>query len=154
MPNPAVPAGRQQEEADANFASLAQALGLRVWSPGDAIPPGKRRVLIGVATYALLDMQLLDRLVPLLQRDTTDEAVVEVFNVRDVRSMNDFDSFIAGIGPVFQTPAAGLWERGRLVETATGASARDAIIRWLSTKNGQPRFPSSAVQGRGDKVAG
>ena len=131
-PNPELPAGRQQEMADAEFAAIAQSLGLRIWKPGDAIPSRGRRVLIGVATYSPLDMKLLDGIVPLLSEAKDAAPVVELFNVRDVRSMEDFENFVPEIGPVLQTPVAALWEGGRLVQSDTGSRAREAISQWLT----------------------
>jgi len=41
--------------------------------------------------------------------------------------MSDFDTYIPGIGNVFQTPILGYWQDGRLVHREKGAAARDWI---------------------------
>ncbi len=117
-----------QARADAQFSSVAMSNGLGVWKPGDPIPRSGRRLLIGVATYSLSDLELLDE----LSRLDSHLAVIDVFNSRDVRSSVSFEDYIPGIGAVYQTPVVGLWENGALVAKATGKSARDLARRYVS----------------------
>jgi hypothetical protein len=55
--------------------------------------------------------------------------VVEVFNVADCHSMEEFERYVPGIGSVYHTPVAGLWSDGKPVEKGTGKAARDLIAR-------------------------
>ena len=125
--------GERQRLADERFPTIAAAQGFRLWSPGDPLPPAPTRILIGIATYSRPDLELLDQLAMLRQtlRDP-DSVVIEAFNVRTLRSMQDFDSYIPGIAPVAQSPVAARWSRGRLIDRAKGAQAREALLHWLN----------------------
>ena len=52
---------------------------------------------------------------------------VEVFDTSLLKAMEDFDRFIPGIAPVYQTPVVGLWVDGELRVRKTGKEARDFI---------------------------
>src|SRR5688572_5030272 len=118
-----LPVGEQQEAVEARLPELAARVGFRVWNPGDSIRVTGRRVLIGVAPYSPLDLRLLDEITPFVSANP-ETVSVDLFNVRDVRQMGDFEAYVPGIGAVLQPPVAGLWVDGHLVQKATGSRAR------------------------------
>jgi hypothetical protein len=86
-------------------------------------------LLIGVATYSLGDLELLDQVQDFLaKKPAMHDLSVEVFDVSECRKHGDFKNYIPSLGKVFQTPVAGLWDRGELREQKTGAAARELIL--------------------------
>jgi hypothetical protein len=148
QPIPGVEPGPRQELADSRFPQLAASHGFRVWRPDDPIPHTGERMLIGVATYSTLEMDLLDRLTPLVASLKPRGCVIELFNVRDVQSMADFEQFVPGIGSVYQTPIAGLWAQGLLVAKGTGAKARELIWQWVQGPGAGSVSPARPPLGR------
>ncbi|MFO0841710.1 MAG: hypothetical protein U0797_04810 [Gemmataceae bacterium] len=71
--------------------------------------------MIGVATWSVQDMRWLDALSgwatlhPNLVR-------IDVFNVAECKSPQEFAHYIPEIGKVFNTPVVGLWFGGHLVQ--------------------------------------
>src|SRR5262249_50610849 len=112
---------------------------LNWWRRGMQIPSQGKRLLIGVAPYSAADLQLLDATNEVLAQARGEPIRVDVFNVLECQSMADFDSYLPGIGPVYQTPVAGLWEEGVLRETASGRAARELIARVLAPDGLEPR---------------
>jgi hypothetical protein len=70
-------------------------------------------------------MALLDDLSMALHR--IPQCRVEVFDASRFLAMNDFDSFIPSICPVYQTPGVGLWVNGDLQLRKSGKEAVDFI---------------------------
>jgi hypothetical protein len=118
--------GEQQRLVEQAFPNVVRGSPLRLWSQG-APREAKKRLVIGVATYAEADMRLLDLVADALARENrrnlkaprgrqprrgvvgfviTPAASldVQVFSVLDCRSHDDFEKYIPGIGKVFQTP--------------------------------------------------
>ena len=111
------------------FPAVVLKSSLHLWRPGDPIALSPQRLLVGAATYAFQDLRLLDR-IDSYARNHVHSLRVDVFNTLDVSSHADFARYIPGLGEVYHTPVAGLWEVGRFV---TGGSGRNAIelIQWL-----------------------
>jgi hypothetical protein len=98
-------------------------------------------LLLGVASYSLYDLYLLDTLVEAGVGHTNvrpasteggvapaDKSVsVDVFSVHDCRRQEDFDEYVPGLTPVLQSPVVGLWREGKLVEKAVGAAGRKVV---------------------------
>lgn len=124
-----LPVAEQQAGANRRFPDLLAVSGLHLWKAGDPLPVKGKRILLGIAPYARLDLQLLDLLSELLGRADTCLPRVEVFNILDCRTMEDFDKYVSGIGKVYQTPVVGIWEEGVLKEKAWGKPARDLIAQ-------------------------
>lgn len=123
-----LPPGEQQRLAREQFPSVAATTHMSMWSPGESFPTNGNRILIGVATYSLYDLDLLDALdSQLLGNDA-----VQLFEVSSCSTMDDFEKFIPGIGKVFQTPVIGFWKDGELIYHAQGALAR----RWARDRYG------------------
>jgi len=83
-------------------------------------------VVMGIAFYSLPDLQLLDELVQASKSGHSYS--IDIFDVLDCKSMADFDQLIPGVTPVYQTPVVGIWESGKLIEKAWGATARQLIL--------------------------
>lgn len=120
--------GPGQKKLDDRFPSAVSTSPFRLWSPGDPIPAGGKRLLIGVATWSAYDMKLLDAVSQALPRLPAG-LTVEVFNVADCSSPEAFDQYVPGIGSVFHTPVVGLWCDGKLVDKATGRAGRELVAR-------------------------
>jgi hypothetical protein len=128
LPHPqAGPPSARQSEVDALFPTVVSSSPLRLWAPGDPIPPEGKRLLIGVATWSAHDMALLDAVAEAVRVGSG--LVVDVFNVADCASPAAFERYVPGIGNVFHAPVAGLWSGGRLVEKASGKAGRELIER-------------------------
>jgi hypothetical protein len=118
---------RVQQAVDAAFPNVATAHSFYYWRPGDRVPSIGQRVLIGVAAaYSHSDLQLLDS-VSEEWSSSGSGITVDVFNISDCSLQDDFELYIPGIGPVFQTPVVGLWADGVLVRKGTGKNAVDIL---------------------------
>jgi hypothetical protein len=100
----------------------AQAKGLRVWKPENGIPSRGRRFLIGVTQYSRPDLELLDAVCDILKGGQLD-----IFVLSECKSQAEIESFVAGIGPVFQSPVVGIWEDGRLIAKGSGWEAMQLL---------------------------
>jgi hypothetical protein len=54
---------------------------------------------------------------------------VDVFDVSECKTMEEFQRYVPDVGAVLQTPVVGLWQDGKLTTTATGKEARDLVAR-------------------------
>lgn len=115
--------GRHCEWRSQNFPRIVAESALNWWQPGDPIATEGERVLCGVAPACRYDMYLLDQLEDAVRRGRI-EARVDVFSVDSVQKMEDFEAYIPGVTPVYQTPAVGRWANGCLQERLTGYAGR------------------------------
>jgi hypothetical protein len=111
-----------------SLPSLVAAGPFGLWRPDDPIPASGRRLLLGVATWSVHDMELLDELARVLQAGCQ-SIIVDVFNVVHCSSPADLERFTPGVGKVFHTPVVGLWVDGELKATAAGKAGRDLLAR-------------------------
>jgi hypothetical protein len=103
----------EQGQAERQFPLLTARSHLHLWRPGDTICSTGRRILIGVATYSIHDLRLLDVVEQLLSQSNDNRLLrVDVFSAHQCQTQDDFDKYVPGIGPVFQTPVVGIWEDG------------------------------------------
>ncbi len=95
------------------------------------MPNRGRRILLGVASYSLPDLALLDTL-----NEADGQGSIwprlDVFNVLECKSVQDFERYVPGLGKVFQTPVVGYWEDGVLKENAWGKAGRDLLAKVLN----------------------
>ncbi len=119
----------EQAQAERQFLLLIAGSKLHLWRPGEAIDSQGRRLLIGVATYSLSDMRLLDVVDEALRRGREPTLRVDVFSIQECKTQDDFDYYIPGIGKVFQTPVVGIWHHGLVMEKAFGAAARSLVAQ-------------------------
>jgi hypothetical protein len=81
------------------------------------------RILVGIATWSVYDLKLLDTLDAALSNGGH-QTVVDVFDVDDCDGHKDFERYIPGLTQVLATPVVGIWRDGALISSATGASGR------------------------------
>jgi hypothetical protein len=120
--------GRAQSEAHRNFALSVSGSKLQDRKPEELIPSDGIYVVIGVATYAPPELELLDE-VDAAHCGWCSNARVAVFDVLNCQRVTDFDRYIPGIGDVAQTPVAAVWERGTRVDTAEGLHRTRELLR-------------------------
>ena len=118
-----LPPGEQQRLACELFPATVARTRMSMWSPGESLPMKGMRLLIGVATYSLYDLDLLDA----LDSSPLGDDIVQLFEVSSCSTMDDFEKFIPGTGKVLQTPVLGFWQDGELTYHTQGALAR----RWV-----------------------
>jgi hypothetical protein len=104
---------------------VAQSPRLKLWRRGDPVPEVGRFLLVGVATWSGYDMKLLD----LVEQSPDGPEVVGVFDTAECKSDADFETRIPGINTVYQMPAVGLWEDGKLVAQGWGHEGRLIVFR-------------------------
>ncbi len=94
---------------------------LHLWTAEQVVPERGHRLLVGVATWAVRDMNTLD-----LVAQLPDNGVrVDVFDV-DAFSATDLAGFFPGLA-LLQTPFVGYWVAGKLVRVANGVEARELM---------------------------
>jgi hypothetical protein len=114
------PPADAQAKAHEEFAGKVSQSRLKLRSPDKAIPDTGRHFIIGVATYSIPELELLDNLEDSLGTAVREVSDVQVFDVLDCKTMTDFGRFIPGVSSVFRTPVIGVIIDGRLVDQATG----------------------------------
>jgi hypothetical protein len=115
-------------EFDAQFWRVLDAAGLVRWRKGDPMAASPQRLLIGLASYSVPEVELAQRLIDRLETGPL-PVCVELFNVLDVKDMSDFQNYVPGMGSVYQTPVVGLWSDGLLADAVQGSDARVLIQR-------------------------
>jgi hypothetical protein len=121
---------QQQRDAKEQLAALLQESRFHPWQPGEPIINRGRRILLGVASYSVADLALLDTLNEALEQGSIGPRL-DVFNVLECRSIHDFEKYVPGLGKPFQTPVVGYWEEGLLKEKAWGKAGRDLLANVL-----------------------
>jgi hypothetical protein len=108
---------------------------VRMWTIGEDIPVVPTWMLIGIATWSLPDLGLLD----LVCERRTKKRTLEIA-VSDMShySMRDINRCIPGIGKVFHTPILGIWRASLLTKSASGFAARQSIREYFSPNREPP----------------
>jgi hypothetical protein len=142
-PHPGTPGlhgpSADQAEVVRRFPAAVAASSMHWWSPGDPVAGRGARFLVGVAPYSWYDLRLLDRIDEAFSVWRSQEAPprVDVFNTAECLTQEDFNRWVPGIAPVFQSPILGIWLDGRFLEAHQGFAARDLVAR---------RFGSSSAE--------
>jgi hypothetical protein len=106
---------------------------LHLWKPGDPIPLLGQRLLIGVATYSIGDLHLLDLLNSRINPVPTSPIHIDTFNVLELDHWEaDIPKYIPDMKEFFQTPLMGLWVDGRLTYKGEGFAAKTMILSFFS----------------------
>jgi hypothetical protein len=108
----------ENDQAEQLFPVLIQQSHLQSWNPGDPIHGG-RRLLVGVATWSLYDLSLLDVLDQVIAEGCSGLDRIDVFDM-DQTKQGAFEHYVPGLGKVVRTPVAGLWEDGILGDKGFG----------------------------------
>ncbi len=107
-----LPIGEENDRAEQLFPIFVEQSRLHLWRPGNPIADG-RRLLVGVATWSLYDLSLLEVLDLVVKDGWSGVDRIDVFDLDRVER-DDFDNYIPGLGKVAGTPVAGLWADGIL----------------------------------------
>jgi hypothetical protein len=121
------PLGRQpadvQAEAAGDFARRVRQSRLHLRCPDEPIPAGTFLIL-GAASYSPEELQLLDDIDAMHQKWAADIARIDVFNLLDCHSQQDFRRFLPGLQiDVCQSPVLGTWNDRQLQSVVTGLAA-------------------------------
>lgn len=108
-----------QYKARVGFPNRVSQSRMTLRDPARTIPPSGKHFIIGVASYAAGELELLDQLEDAIG-SASEAPDVEAFDVLDCQTPSDFDRFIPGIGAVHRTPVIGVICDGKLVDQATG----------------------------------
>jgi hypothetical protein len=119
--------GEQQKHLSGRLVDALSDSRLNLWQIGDDIAQANRRVLIGVAPYSMYDLKLLDALNE-LPLDPNSERV-DVFDVLNNKTGQDFERYVPSIGKVYQTPVVGIWKNGHLEDKGSGYTGRELLIK-------------------------
>jgi|ERR1700733_10600791 len=127
-----LPIAEQKDYVRLRLPEMLSGSHLNLWRIGDPVITLPRRVLLGIATWSLYDLKLLDSLAESLDLAHAGEERVDVFDVDEevdskVLLEHHFEKYIPGIGKVFNTPFVGIWENGVLNQKGSGAEGRKLI---------------------------
>jgi hypothetical protein len=114
--------GEVQKMVRSHFPKQVSQSKFKLRKPSDSFPLSGKHFIIGVATYSVKDLGLLDQLEESLENSDQDIPDIKVFDVLDCETMGDFDKFIPGIQSVYRTPVIGVILDGKLIDHATGLS--------------------------------
>ena len=112
------------------FPRLVEDSALHLCRPADPIRSDGRRILLGVTPSSPYDMRLLDILDDAARAGRLCGYRVDVFDCFAVKSADEVERNIPGIGGAWQTPLIGGWEDGMQVVANWGQHARDALLRY------------------------
>lgn len=122
--NSKIDPGSQQRWAAVSFTKVVESSGFS----SDARSQRADRIVIGVASYSVRDLQMLDMVAKKVNDEiTSPETEIVVFDTLSCKTMDEFQAIIPGIGVVLQTPVVGVWRNGILVEKASGSKAFEVI---------------------------
>jgi hypothetical protein len=138
--NPAI----AQKQARMNFANEVRQSKLSLRSPSVPLPHTGTYVILGIASYSVQELNLLDEVDMTLESRNGEMPSVTVFDVLDCPRMENFDSFIPGFDSVYQTPILGLAIDGQIVQRVSGlANVEEALRRLHVLDWPTPTVPSS-----------
>ncbi len=121
-----LPIAEENDRAGRLFPLHVERSRLHLWRPGEPIAGG-RRLLIGVATWSLHDLSLLDILDDAMARVGAVVDRIDVFDL-DRLEQGDFEDYIPDLGRVVGTPLAGYWEDRIVGEKGFGWRAMAIIL--------------------------
>lgn len=118
-----------QVKARKEFSDYVDRSRFRKREPGAPIDNGTLLVL-GVASYSLRDLHLLDEIHKHFPGESKSEIQIEVFDVLECHAQADFAKFLPGITKeVYQTPVLAVWINQELKVIETGEHAVRGILR-------------------------
>ncbi len=121
-----------QDKARLDFPIRVSQSRMTLRDPARTIPASGTHFIIGIATYAPGELDLLDQVEAALRGGTAEMPEVEVFDVLDCQTPSDFRRFIPGIDAVYRTPVIGVICDGKLVDQATGLAEVASSLRRLN----------------------
>ena len=133
LAGPGHPAVRQRRARDLLPSALAQS-NLHLWEPGMPGPDSGIRLLIGITTWSIPDLELLDYADEALDR-SDGQTQVDVFNVDDCLRTEDLNRYIPEAGRMLQTPFLGVWQDGAVIWRECGYEARQLVKDYLGSSS-------------------
>ncbi|HTU27194.1 MAG TPA: hypothetical protein VMF30_17435 [Pirellulales bacterium] len=118
-----------QRQARQRFPAQVGQSRLSLRSPTVPVPSAGVHLILGVASYSPRELGLLDEVDATLGGDNGRAADVAVFDVLDCQQASDFQKFIPGLPPVYETPVVGVIAGGKLVESAAGLDEVEGVLR-------------------------
>jgi len=119
--------GEELERARRRFPDLVKRSRLDLWGPGDVISREGKRLLIGIATYSLIELYTLDALNEWLE--SSQGVKIDVFDLDACISPAEVARYIPEITPK-ATPVLGIWSDGQFVSALQGGRRPST---WVST---------------------
>ena len=100
---------------------------LHFWNLGDAIVSNGTRFLLGVVTWSLYDLRLLDALNLALSEGNRTEHI-DIFNLDSCQTKEEVLLFVPNLGKMIHPPVVGVWRDGQQVQQNWGAAGRDILV--------------------------
>jgi len=115
--------GEIQADAAQKLGAMLRSAGIPVREPDGRIPLQGRHLILGVASFSTVDLQLLDELAQALDGSRADAQRVAVFDLQQCRDQHDVARYLPGaFGPVWNTPVLGIWDNGSLARRIDGVA--------------------------------
>lgn len=127
--NSNLPPSEQQQRASEQFPSVVENTHMEIFRPGEELPTSGAHIWIGVASYSIPDLVMLDTIEAKLSREPCGNDTIHLFDVSAFTDSRDFEKYLPGIGRVYQTPVIGIWEDGVLKEKASGVTAKNWLMQ-------------------------
>ena len=121
--------GQQQQRAAQEFPSVVQNSHMEIWRPEEELPARGAHIWIGIASYSIPDLEMLDAIEAKLSREPTQNETIHLFDLSSLTDIGDFEKYLPGIGKVYQTPVIGIWEDGVMKEKASGTAAKNWLVQ-------------------------
>lgn len=121
----------KQREAHRRLPFVLSQSHLHSWSPEQDIFTQGMRFLIGVATWSVYDLNLLDSLDEALANGKAKDRV-DIFNIDDCITTEDLERYIPEAGKdkgMCQTPMVAEWRGGAKIQQASGHAGREILIK-------------------------
>jgi hypothetical protein len=118
-----LPPGEQQRAAQHEFPAVVAKSHLHWWTLGEPAPQTGRRLLLFVATWSGIDMSILEALDYALEHGRITDIRVDVLDFEYVKTREEFEKYIPGVGHIHHTPIFGYWIDGILTEKGCGHDA-------------------------------
>ena len=116
-----------QRRAELELPLVLSRSNLHFWRLGEIIISDTTRFLVGVATWSLYDLRLLDALDAEFANGNRVERV-DVFDIDSCRTQEDVSAFIPNIGKVFDAPVVGVWRNELQIKHASGYEGRKLLV--------------------------
>jgi hypothetical protein len=118
------------------FPNVVRQSNLDLWNLGDFVKSKGIRYLLGVVTWSLYDLRLLDALDEVFSQPSRDEKI-DVLNLDLCKSQNEIQFYIPDIGNVLHPPVVGVWQDGKQIKQASGYYGRMILVEAFSLNHDQ-----------------
>lgn len=115
------------EELDREFSFRLTKSNLHLWNLGDPIVSEVTRILVGIVTWSVYELRLLDALNEALSGENRTERV-DIFDLDLFPTQEKISAFVPNIGRIIHPPIVGIWQDGKQILQASGPAGRDILI--------------------------